>query len=39
MDDNDLWIAATALHLGAILVSRDKMFAYVPGLQVVDWNQ
>lgn len=39
MNDNDLWIAATALALGAVLVSRDKDFARVTGLQVEDWTQ
>lgn len=39
LDDNDLWIAATALSLGAVLVSRDADFARVPGLEVEDWIQ
>src|SRR5262245_21725643 len=32
--DNDLWIAATALSLGAVLVSNDQVFSHVPGLVV-----
>ena len=39
LDDNDLWIAATALNLGVIVVTRDTDFAQVPGLQVEDWTQ
>ena len=38
LEDNDLWIAATALTQGAILVSRDQIFTRVPGLQVEDWT-
>ncbi|HEX3149889.1 MAG TPA: type II toxin-antitoxin system VapC family toxin [Gemmataceae bacterium] len=37
-DDNDLWIAATALVSNDILVSRDQFFQRVPGLQVEDWT-
>jgi tRNA(fMet)-specific endonuclease VapC len=37
MDENDLWIAATCLWLGATLVSRDRDFTRVPGLAVEDW--
>jgi len=36
--DNDLWIAATALTCGNILVTRDQIFSRVPGLQVEDWS-
>src|SRR5438045_388336 len=36
--DNDLWIAATTLSLGAILVSNDQAFRHVPGLIVEDWT-
>ena len=35
MDENDLWIAATALALGATLVSRDLDFREIPGLAVI----
>ena len=38
MDENDLWIAATALALGATLVSRDGAFQQVDGLVVEDWT-
>jgi predicted nucleic acid-binding protein len=35
LDENDLWVAATALALGATLVSRDRGFAGIDGLPVV----
>ena len=38
LDDNDLWIAATALTLGSVLVTRDAIFSRIPGLQVEDWS-
>jgi predicted nucleic acid-binding protein len=38
MDENDLWIASTALALGATLVSPDNDFQQVDGLTVVDWT-
>ncbi len=38
LDENDLWIAATALALGAVLVSRDSDFQQIDGLTVNDWT-
>jgi tRNA(fMet)-specific endonuclease VapC len=38
LGDNDLWIAATALTDGLILVTRDRIFTRVPGLLVEDWT-
>ena len=38
MDENDIWIAATALALGATLVSRDRDLQQVDGLTVADWT-
>jgi tRNA(fMet)-specific endonuclease VapC len=34
---NDLWIAATALSLGAALVTRDKHFSAIEGLFVLEF--
>jgi tRNA(fMet)-specific endonuclease VapC len=36
--DNDLWIAATALIQGAIVVTRDRLYSRIPGVQVEDWS-
>jgi tRNA(fMet)-specific endonuclease VapC len=38
LPDNDLWIAASALSLGAILVSADQALRRVSGLTVEDWT-
>jgi len=35
-DENDLWIAATALAMDAALVSRDSGFQAIEGLAVVE---
>jgi predicted nucleic acid-binding protein len=39
LDENDLWIAATARSLAATLVSRDTDFHRVDGLSVTDWTK
>jgi tRNA(fMet)-specific endonuclease VapC len=39
LNENDLWIAATTLALGAVLVSRDSDFQQIDGLKVEDWAQ
>jgi len=39
IDDNDLWIAATTVAIGAVLVSRDQDFTQIPGLPLEDWTQ
>lgn len=38
VDENDLWIAATALTEGAILVTRDKDFSRFPSLALQNWT-
>jgi predicted nucleic acid-binding protein len=38
LDDNDLWISATALASGFVVVTRDQIFSQVPGLRVEDWS-
>jgi predicted nucleic acid-binding protein len=35
LDENDLWISATAMALNATLVSRDKDFYGIDGLQAL----
>jgi predicted nucleic acid-binding protein len=35
LDENDLWVAATTLALGATLVSRDNGFSGIDGLSLV----
>lgn len=37
--DNDLWIAATALELGAVLVTADSDFSNPRGLTLADWTK
>jgi tRNA(fMet)-specific endonuclease VapC len=38
LEENDLWIAATARARGAVLVSSDGDFRRVNGLDVEDWT-
>jgi predicted nucleic acid-binding protein len=35
LDENDLWIAATSISLGATLVSRDSDFSGIDGLSLI----
>jgi tRNA(fMet)-specific endonuclease VapC len=37
--ENDLWIAATAVTLGALLVAADQDFSRLPGLHVENWSE
>lgn len=37
LDENDLWIAATALSLDAVVVTSDSDFQRVRGLRTEDW--
>lgn len=39
IETNDMWIAATALADGLIVVSSDQHFRFVDGLQVEDWTK
>jgi tRNA(fMet)-specific endonuclease VapC len=38
LDENALWIAATALAFGAELITRDSDFQQIEGLSVNDWT-
>jgi predicted nucleic acid-binding protein len=38
LEDNDLWIAATAITHGNVLVSRDQAFTRISGLLLEDWS-
>ena len=37
LDENDLWIAATSISLGAVLVTADSDFERVRGLKLENW--
>lgn len=39
LDENDLWIAATAMALDAVLITRDSDFRHLDGLKVDDWTR
>jgi len=39
LDENDLWIAATARALGAVVVTTDSDFQRLSGLDIEDWTQ
>jgi predicted nucleic acid-binding protein len=38
LDENDLWIAASASAMGCTVISRDADLHHVQGLAVVDWT-
>ena len=38
LDENDLWIAATAIHFGATVVTRDMDYGKIDALSVLDWT-
>ena len=37
LEDNDLFIASTAISHGLILVTHDKGFSRIPNLRIEDW--
>jgi tRNA(fMet)-specific endonuclease VapC len=39
LDENDIWIAATAFAIEAVLVTMDSDFQRVSGLQIEDWTR
>jgi predicted nucleic acid-binding protein len=39
LDENNLWIAATAMALDAVLITRDSDFEPLDGLKVDDWTR
>jgi predicted nucleic acid-binding protein len=39
LDDNDLWIAATAKCFDCVLVSRDTDFSGIHDLEIEDWTR
>lgn len=39
LDENDLWIAATAMARGAIVVTSDSDFRRISGLDIEDWTR
>lgn len=39
LDENDLWIASTALALGTVLVTRDTDFHQIDNLVIENWTE
>jgi tRNA(fMet)-specific endonuclease VapC len=37
LDENDFWIAATAITFGAVLVTRDDDFSRISGINAENW--
>ena len=38
LDENDLWLAATAMALNSLLITRDNDFQQIDGLTANDWT-
>jgi tRNA(fMet)-specific endonuclease VapC len=38
LPENDIWIAATYIHHGMVLVTRDRHFQEVEDLEIEDWG-
>ncbi|MBI4524943.1 MAG: PIN domain-containing protein [Deltaproteobacteria bacterium] len=38
LDENDLWLAATAMALNSVLITRDSDFQRIDGLTADDWT-
>lgn len=38
LDENDLWLAATAMVLNSLLITRDSDFQQIDGLTANDWT-
>ena len=38
LDENDLWLAATAMALNSLLITRDSDFQQIGGLTANDWT-
>ncbi len=38
LDENDLWLAATAMALNSLLITRDSDFQQIDGLTANDWT-
>jgi tRNA(fMet)-specific endonuclease VapC len=39
LPENDIWIAAAAIHHGMVLITRDHHFREVPDLSTADWTE
>jgi tRNA(fMet)-specific endonuclease VapC len=39
LPDNDIWIAAIAIHHHLVVVTRDRHFGEIPDLPLADWTK